>query len=104
MLSVLSISRVLTLAIFAVQQRAAHTSGCSEERRRLIASWALDPPTPGAKALVKTLHAGGLTTYFANPGAREMHLVTDLAEEGLQAVFCLFEAHRNIKKAKPQTP
>jgi acetolactate synthase I/II/III large subunit len=46
----------------------------------------------GARALIATLAANGVTTWFANPGTSEMHLVGGLDESPeSRAVLCLFE-------------
>ena len=48
--------------------------------------------TTGAEALVRTLHAGGVRTCFANPGTSEMQFVSALDRTGLiHCVLCLFE-------------
>ncbi len=46
----------------------------------------------GAKALLRTLGDGGVTTCFTNPGTSEMHFVAALdAEPRMRAVLTLFE-------------
>jgi acetolactate synthase-1/2/3 large subunit len=51
-----------------------------------------DEETTGAEALVRTLHAAGVRTCFANPGTSEMQFVSALDRTGLiRCVLCLFE-------------
>jgi acetolactate synthase I/II/III large subunit len=46
----------------------------------------------GAQAVVQTLAGCGVTTYFANPGTSEMHVVAALdTEPRARGVLCLFE-------------
>ena len=46
----------------------------------------------GAEGLVRTLVAGGVDVYFANPGTTEMHIVADLDRvEGIRPILVLFE-------------
>jgi acetolactate synthase-1/2/3 large subunit len=46
----------------------------------------------GARALIRTLVDGGVTTCFTNPGTSEMHFVAPLdSEPGMHAVLTLFE-------------
>lgn len=46
----------------------------------------------GAESLIRTLHAGGVNTCFANPGTSEMHLVAALDRQpGIRCVLGLFE-------------
>ncbi len=46
----------------------------------------------GAHALVATLEANGVTTWFANPGTTEMHVVAALDDfPGVRGILCLFE-------------
>ena len=46
----------------------------------------------GARALLATLEANGVTTCFANPGTSEMHVVAALDDApDVHAVLCLFE-------------
>lgn len=46
----------------------------------------------GAESLVRTLHAGGIDTCFANPGTSEMHIVAALDRlPGIRCVLGLFE-------------
>ena len=48
--------------------------------------------TTGARALLRTLLAGGVDVCFANPGTSEMHAVAALdAERGMRGVLTLFE-------------
>jgi acetolactate synthase-1/2/3 large subunit len=48
--------------------------------------------TTGARALLRTLVAGGVDVCFANPGTSEMHAVAALdAEPGMRGVLTLFE-------------
>ena len=49
-------------------------------------------PVKGARAILETLHQGGIDTIFANPGTSEMALVRALDEvPGVRAVLALFE-------------
>ena len=46
----------------------------------------------GAESLIRTLHAAGVDTCFANPGTSEMHLVAALdSQPGIRSVLGLFE-------------
>ncbi|MGH9020992.1 MAG: thiamine pyrophosphate-binding protein, partial [Acidimicrobiales bacterium] len=46
----------------------------------------------GARALLATLGANGVTVCFANPGTSEMHVVAALDDvRGVRAILCLFE-------------
>ncbi|HEV2427026.1 MAG TPA: thiamine pyrophosphate-binding protein, partial [Acidimicrobiales bacterium] len=46
----------------------------------------------GARALVATLAANGVTAWFANPGTSELHVVGALDESPeARAILCLFE-------------
>src|ERR1700690_4330795 len=46
----------------------------------------------GARALLETLRANGVTTCFANPGISKMHFVAGLDEvRDVRGILCLFE-------------
>src|SRR4028118_2006929 len=46
----------------------------------------------GAESLARTLAAGGVEVWFANPGTSEMHFVAALDQvDGIRSILCLFE-------------